>query len=70
MYSYQIFVPCVDPDSKFDMKMYTFPENNRTIPLCIDIGVNLLEPVTFHIDTAQKSPPEAEGKSRFTSLDL
>ena len=70
MYTNQIqFVPCIEPDPKFDMTMYTVPENDRTIPLCIDIGVEILAPVTFTIDTAQKSPPEAEGKNRFTSLD-
>ena len=70
MYTYQIqFVPCIEPDPKFDMTMYTVPENDRTIPLCIDIGVMILDPVTFTIDTAQKSPPEAEGKTGFASLD-
>ena len=64
------FVPCIEPDPKFDMTMYTVPENDRTIPLCIDIGVELLAPVIFTIDTAQKSPPEAEGKTGFASLDL
>ena len=63
MYMYQ-FVPRTEPDPMFEMTMYTVPENNRTIPLCIDIGVNLLDPVIFHITTAQKSPPEAEGKYR------
>ena len=48
----------------FDMTMYTVPENNRTVQLCIDIGVELLEPVIFNITTAQKSPAEAEGKNR------
>ena len=69
MYLYQIFVPCIDPDPKVNMTMYTVPEDDRTVPLCIDIGVNVLESVTFTIDTTQKSPPEAEGKIRFTSLD-
>ena len=53
----------------FDMTMYTVPENDRTIPLCIDIGVEILEPVTFTIDTAQTSPPEAEGETGFASFD-
>ena len=52
------------------MTMYTVPENDRTIPLCIDIGVEILEPVTFTIDTAQKSPPEAEGKTGLPHLIL
>ena len=67
MYTYKIqFVPCIEPDPKFDMTMYTVPENDRTIPLCIDIGVEILAPVTFTIDTTQKSPPEAEGKTGYT----
>ena len=69
MYTYQ-FVPCVEPDPKLDMTIYTVPENDRTIPLCIDIGEEITTSFTFTIDTAQKSPPQAEGKNRFTSLDF
>ena len=46
----------------FDMTMYTVPENDRTVPLCIDIGVEITAPITYTITTAQKSPPQAEGK--------
>ena len=52
------------PNPTFDMTMYTVPENDRTVELCIDIGVLITESFTFTIDTAQKSPPEAEGKYR------
>lgn len=67
MYMYQIqFFPCIEPDPKFDMTMYTVPEDDRTTPmLCIDISVMILEAVTYNIDTAPKSPAEAEGKNRF-----
>ena len=47
----------------FDMTTYTVPENNRTIPLCIDIGVKLLTAITYTIATVQNSPGEPEGKS-------
>ena len=70
MQSMYFIFECIVPNPMLDVTMYTVPENNRTIPLCVDIGVNLLEPVTFTIDTAQKSPAVAEGKNRFTSLDL
>ena len=70
MYTCQIqYVPCIVSDPKFEMTMYIVPENNRTTPLCIDIGVEITEPVTVNIDTAQKSPPEAEGKQTCASLD-
>ena len=42
--------------------MYTVPENDRTVPLCIDIGVEITESLTYTITAVQKSPPEAEGK--------
>ena len=49
------------PDPMFEMTMYTVPENNRTVPLCIDIGVMITESETFTITAVQKDPPEAEG---------
>ena len=64
------FVPCIDPDPKFDMTMYTVPENNRTVELCIDIDVEITAPFTYTITTAQKSPPQAEGKKKHSNRIL
>ena len=47
---------------QFEQSMYTVPENDRTVPLCIDIGVQITESLTYTITAVQKSPPEAEGK--------
>ena len=41
--------------------MYTVAENERTVPLCVEVGVTLSESVTYTITTMQKVPPEAEG---------
>ena len=49
------------PNPVFTLTMYTVPENNRSIPLCIDIGVELTSALSYTITTAQKSPPQAEG---------
>ena len=46
---------------QFEETMYIVPENDRTIPLCIDIGVGITEPIEYVIRAVQKSPPEAEG---------
>ena len=54
--------PYIAPEPMFDMTMYTVPENDRTVPLCIDIDVEITAPITYTITTAQKSPPQAEGK--------
>ena len=44
--------------------MYTVLEDNAgSVPLCVDIGVEISEPITYTITTAQKTPPQAEGKS-------
>ena len=45
----------------FEQTVYTVPENDRTVPLCIDIGVEITESLTYTITAVQKSPPEAEG---------
>ena len=45
----------------FEMSVYTVPENDRGQALCIDVGVDVSQPETYIIMTAQKSPPEAEG---------
>ena len=42
-------------------KMYRVPEDNHSIPLCIDIGVTLRSPQTYTITAVQKFPPKAEG---------
>ena len=41
--------------------MYSVPENNRTVSLCIDIGVQVAQSITYTITTQQKTPPQAEG---------
>ena len=42
--------------------MYTVPEDDPgSVELCVDIGVEITEPVTFTIETGPKSPPQAEG---------
>ena len=43
------------------MTMYPVPEDNRTVPLCIDVGVVLSEPMEFVITSKAKDPPEAQG---------
>lgn len=43
--------------------MYTVREDDRSVELCIDISVVVQEPVTYTITTAQKDPPQAEGKN-------
>ena len=49
------------PRPQFEQTMYTVPENDRTVPLCIDIGVDVPEPMNFTITAIQKAPPEADG---------
>ena len=42
--------------------MYTVPEDDPgSVPLCVDLGVEITQPLTYTITTAQKSPSEAEG---------
>ena len=50
------------PMPQFEQTMYTVPENNRTVPLCIDIDVNITEAMTYIITAEQKDPAEAEGE--------
>ena len=58
-----IFLSVV-PAPVFEMTMYTVPEDDAgSVPLCVDIGVEISEPITYTITTAQKTPPQAEGKS-------
>ena len=50
------------PNPVFGMTMYTVPEDDPgSVPLCVDIGVEITEPLTYTITTAQKSPSQAEG---------
>ena len=55
------YFPHLVPDPQFQLTMYTVPENDRTVPLCIDVGVVLSEPMEFVITSKAKGPPEAEG---------
>ena len=51
-----------EPAPQFETTMYTVPEDDPgSVPLCVDLGVEITEPLTYTITTAQKSPPEAEG---------
>ena len=53
---------CVSaPEPEFDQTIYRVPENDRTVPLCIDVGVVLTEPTEFVITSKSKDPPEAQG---------
>ena len=49
------------PKPEVERTMYIVPENNRTVPLCIDVGVVLTEPTEFVITSKSKDPPEAQG---------
>ena len=55
--------------------MYIVPEDDPgSVPLCVNISVNIFDPLTYIITTAHKFPAEAEGKSivvhTITSLSL
>ena len=56
-----LFSPPLVPEPQFELTMYTVPENDRTVPLCIDVGVVLSEPMEFVITSKAKDPPEAQG---------
>ena len=56
----EIYFPLA-PEPEFERTMYRVPENNRTVPLCIDVGVVLSEPTEFVITSKSKDPPEAQG---------
>ena len=51
------------PEPMFEQPMYTVPENNRTVPLCIDVGVVVSQDTEYTITASNKNPPEAQGKS-------
>ena len=49
------------------MTTYTVPENDTSgVPLCVVFGVEveITESITYTITTAQKNPPQAEGKNQ------
>ena len=50
------------PEPVFEQTVYTVPENNRTVPLCIDVGVELQGPMEFIITSKSKDPPDAQGQ--------
>ena len=50
--------------------MYIVPEGDpESVPLCVNISVEITEPITYTIESFHKSPAEAEGKKivHFTS---
>ena len=46
----------------FEKMMYAVPENNLSVPLCIDVGAIDSMDQTFTITARQKTPPKAEGR--------
>ena len=54
------FFPIV-PEPQFKQTYYTVPENDRSIALCIDVGVILSEKTVYTITAIHKDPPEAHG---------
>ena len=49
------------PSPEFDEDMYIVPEDNRTVPLCVDVGVVPFEPTEYTITSKSKDPPDAQG---------
>ena len=56
-----VFILHLVPEPVFEFPVYTVSENDRTVPLCIDVGFEVLEATTYTILAIQKNPPEAEG---------
>ena len=50
------------PEPRFEFSVYTVPEDDLTVPLCVEIGVAVSESLTYTITAIQKDPPEAEGR--------
>ena len=51
------------PDPMFENPMYTVPEDDPgSVPLCLNISVQITEPIEYTIVTSPKSPPDIEGK--------
>ena len=64
VYLFGVFLLSSVPDPMFDQIMYIVPEDDPgSVSLCVNISVNIFEPLTYTIATAQKFPAEAEGKS-------
>ena len=64
------FFPIV-PFPMFEFPMYTVPEGDPgSVPLCLNISVEITEPITYTITTGHKSPPEAEGKEDELMCDM
>ena len=53
--------PATVPIPFFDKTMYTVPENNRSTPLCVDIGVEITKPIELTVITTHRIPQQAEG---------
>ena len=53
----------INLEPKFDQTVYTVPENNGTVPLCVDIGVVLSERMELTITAQYTDPPDAQGLS-------
>ena len=58
-----VISPPLVPEPMFETGVYSVPENGLTVPLCVDVGVIVAQPVTYTITTQQKNPPQAEGKA-------
>ena len=64
VYLFGVFLLSSVPDPMFENPMYIVPEDDPgSVSLCVNISVNIFEPLTYTIATAQKFPAEAEGKS-------
>ena len=47
----------------FQFPVYTVPEDDPgSVPLCVNISVEITNPITYTISTGHKSPAEAEGR--------
>ena len=49
--------------------MYTVPENNRSVPLCIDVGAIDSVDRTYTITAQQKNPPQANGEQMHALIE-
>jgi hypothetical protein len=59
------------PIPMFDKTMYTVSENNRSTPLCVDIGVEITQPMILTVITTQRFPQqEAEDTDFRTSAQI
>ena len=49
------------PRPQFDKTYYSILENDRELPLCVDVGVILPQETVYTITAIHKNPPEAHG---------